>query len=116
MVLNIQPSPVLACCELHHPSLHGYTDDSAPDLPGHFLCLETIEPGSLAAADAPPYPPAATQHPRVRAYRALARNRRLFGPQIVHLHELSGGEQVAVIRTGGLRRLQSRIRGRINLG
>ena len=116
MVLNILPTPVLACCELHHPSLHGYTNDSAPGLPGHFLCMETLDPASLPDVDLPPHPPAGAQHPSVRAYATVARDRRCFGPQIVHVHELSGGEQVAVIRTGGLRRLQRHIRGRLNLG
>ena len=83
------------------------------------MCLETLGTGDIAEAwdmanMAPPAPRA--QHPLIRSYSGICRHSRLFGPQVVHVHELSGGETVAIIRTGGLRRLQRKIRSLRNLG
>ena len=83
------------------------------------MCLETLGTGDLEDAHdmanmAPRAPHA--QHPLIRAYSGICRHSRLFGPQIVQVHELSGGESVVVIRTGGLRRLQRKVRSLQNLG
>lgn len=76
------------------------------------MCIDEMTPEDFMRGA--PLPPLgslpASPHPRVRAYRAVARHPRLFGIQLVHMRELDGGETVAVIRTGGLRRLQRRVR------
>jgi hypothetical protein len=80
------------------------------------MMLERLEPDAttdLSAVTACAPPVQRAPHPHVRAYAAVARHPRLFGPQIVHMHELSGGETVAIIRTGGLRRLQRVCRTRL---
>ena len=105
--------PQLALCEPYHPSSHGQSVNSSVELPGHIMCIETLGTGDLRHAQdmanmAPPAPRA--QHPFIRAYSDICRHSRLFGPQIVRVHELSGGETIAIIRTGGLRRLQRKIR------
>lgn len=113
------PRPQLALCELYHPRVHGVTAHSSPHLPTHVLCIEVVEPGEIDDAQemanrAPA--PARSRHPAIRAYADVCRHARLFGPQIVHVHELSGGESVVVIRTGGLRRLQRKVRSIVNRG
>ena len=112
MVQHQEPASALALCELYHPVRHGASAASDPSLPGHFMCIDEIAPEDFLRGV--PLPPLGSlpgsPHPQVRAYRAVARHPRLFGIQIVRVHELNGGETVAVIRTGGLRRLQRRVR------
>ena len=101
---------ILALCEPYHPSRHGHTQHSSPGVAGHFLLLETVgysdwrDEGAKLAAGLPP--PARAPHPWLRNYATAARSSRLSGLHIIRETELQGGESVAVIHTGAIRRLQ----------
>ena len=55
-------------------------------------------------------------HPLCSAYTDLACSPFTSGVHVVQQYELPGGESVCVIRTGGLRRLQRRVRRLLALG
>lgn len=116
MVLQEYPALALAFCELYHVASHGESSETSPDVAGHFLCHYTLDVAELGN-ELPLVPaPPAQPHPMVRNYADVARHPRCFGVQVVHLFRAAGGEALAVIRTGGLRRLQRRIRARLNPG
>ena len=108
------PPMTLAICEPHHPTLHGLTQSSTPGVPGHFLLLEKVSNGEWeeeGAGVCPPQPPPCrVPHPLLRNYRSLSRVPRMRGLHIVKEYTLSGGESVAVIHTGAIRRLQKKWR------
>jgi hypothetical protein len=112
MVLQ-SPIPKLALCELYHSDIHGNTEDSDPYIHEHIMVLdtfETIEELQESLENYPVWIRPRPEHPCIRNYNGIVRNRRVFGAQIVYVMELSGGESVGIIRTGGLRRLQRRWR------
>jgi len=76
----------------------------------------TIEPHELDEELSEMLPPFRTRgrpqgdHPLCSAYSDVARSPSTSGVHVVRQYELPGGESVCVIRTGGLRRLQRRVR------
>ena len=114
MVLQEYPTLALAFCELHHATRHGESNETTPGIAGHFLCLDTLDAEELGDEWPLVPPPPAQPHPMVRNYAEVARHPRCFGAQVVRLFRAVGGETLAIIRTGGLRRLQRRIRARLN--
>lgn len=127
MVLTTMGSPAdsqeprLALCDLHHPRTHGTTDASSPGVHNHILVLSYIDADTEAMGHALEEQemvpaPANAPHPSIRAFARVARSPRVFGVQVVRPIRLPGGETVAVVRTGGLRRLQRACRARLYPG
>ena len=125
MVLAVNPNylsqgPCLALCDLHHPETHGVCASSSRDVHTHILVLDLVDANvrsindALSAQNSAPEA-ARTRHPSVRAFSRVARSSRIFGVQVVRHMQLPGGELVALVRTGGLRRLQRACRARIAL-
>ncbi len=107
---------ILAVCELHHPTTHGLTEASSANISSHFLLLEEVSSADWPGEDSSLPPPPHAPHPYVRCYGELARHPRCSGLQVVREHVLEGGESVAVIHTGAIRRLQRKWRTRVGRG
>ena len=116
----------IARCELHHPLIHGADDDSDPNISAHFLVFDTLTNeeffGSAYQSEnawhhlrygsrqmdmahfIQHYGAAILGHPFIRNYRHIAQFD--FRTEIVQIIQLSGNEQVAILKTLWLRILQ----------
>jgi len=105
----------LALCELHHPTLHGFDDESSPDINGHYLASYTFDADdfyrnewkavaalmriSYATREIPP-------HALVRNYAQVHCAPEYSSLQLVETKELEGGECVAALKTGIIKKIQ----------
>lgn len=116
----------IARCELHHPLIHGIDDDSDPNISAHFLVFDTLTNEEFfgnvyqrenamhhlrsgtrqmdMAYFIQHYGAAILRHPLIRNYRHIAQFD--FRTEIIQIIQLSGSEQVAILKTSWLRILQ----------
>ena len=100
---------IVSLVERYSPAIHGHTEHTSPEIKGRFLALETYDPIDFASD-----PSLANAHlATLRQVRDKHTDTRL---ELVSIERLQGGEDVAVIRTRGIVRLQSAWRARIHLG
>ena len=99
----------IGTCTLHHPDIHGISQDSTPGVEAHFIVDDVLPAhGRLdPIPEARPTPRRA--HPSVRAYTAVSAAVE-DSAQLMELLRLPGGEDVAIIKTVWIRLLQRHIR------
>lgn len=119
-----QSRPQLLIAEPFHPYLHGITADSTTGVDTHMMVYETFEAADLFSGHAAasveflnesydalhPIPP----HPVFQNYPQMigANGNADFQLIIGTVLELPGQEQIVIDRSGGLKRLQRRMKAR----
>lgn len=126
LIQNTISPPQLLVAEPFHPHIHGLTNDSTPGIDTHMLVYETFEPDDLFSGEANAsvdflnnsyndiirtIPP----HPVFQNYQQMIGSNGMaeFHLTIGSVIELPGQEQVVIDRSGGLKRLQRRVRARL---
>jgi len=110
-----------ALTEIYNETIHGRTEDSAPDIDNHILCTYTFEPEEVMAKE---YEEVSEimmryrhrirrQHSIIKNYSALISRPQYYQLQFVSAQELPTGEYVATIKTGLITRIQRRWRNRL---
>ena len=108
----------IAICEIFNKNIHGFDDQSTPDMDQRILASYTFTNEEfmdrsewvpilanmrLAYSQ---YTPQSKQHSNIRNYRQIVENPDYYKLDIVKLEELEGGETSAVIKTGGIKQFQ----------
>ena len=115
----------LAICELFNRNIHGYSNQSTYGIDSHILVNTTFEAEEFMNDEWVPvldmmrtsyqaYSPNVKQHLYIRNYRHIVDNPSYYKLDIIQLHELEGGECVAVVKTCLLKNLQRRWRKWMN--
>jgi len=113
----------LGICEIFHPKLHGYTNESDPNINGHYIIYTLIELDEFLDES---YEDCLEKlleyyyhffhyrrlnvitHPIIRNYNHILNTIENVKLDIIEVIELSGNEQVACIKTFWLKLLQRR--------
>ena len=119
-------SAQLLVAEPFHPFLHGVTANSTPGIDTHMLVYETFEPQDLFSGEASETVdflndsydgslPNIPSHPVFQNYHQMIApdGHAMFHLTIGSVIELPGQEQVVIDKSGGLKRLQRRVRARM---
>jgi len=121
-------SPTLAVCELFHPKVHGFTNESSPSILGHyivrfsvdtdeFMNINTLNEINSAIATiklifkkiSSKYVPDKNDH--VRNYKNIVGNPNFIRIEIIEKIRLSPGEEdIAIMKTCWLRIFQRKWR------
>ena len=108
----------IAICEIFNKNIHGFDDQSTPDMDQRILASYTFTNEEfMDRSEWVPilanmriaysqYTPQAKQHSNIRNYRQIVENPDYYKLDIVKLEELAGGETSAVIKTGGIKQFQ----------
>ena len=129
----IIPRFQIVLCELHNPAIHGFDENSDPDVPGHYLIHSKYD--SLVSNYNSDYSdeeedeydcdiydvmhefkrhicrnivPSSqfSNHPFIRNYKTIVSNENYIKPEIAECLYLSGDECVAILKTFWLRLVQ----------
>jgi hypothetical protein len=113
----------LVICEIHNKDLHGYNEESDPNIKGHYLCAYRMNDSLFDKIDEDddenphiyemvqfyrtcyhvnPY----VNHDFIRNYKNIISNINYIKPEIAQVVELSGGELVAILKTFWLKIIQ----------
>ena len=130
LIQNTISPPQLLVAEPFHPHLHGHTTDSTPGIDTHMLVYETFEPDDLFSGEAnesvdflnnsyndvintiPPHPVFQNYNQMICMTNGMV----AFQLTIGSVLELPGKEHVVIDKSGGLKRLQRRIRAMLREG
>jgi hypothetical protein len=113
----------IAICEIYNKNIHGKTNQSSLGIDSHILVNTTFTNDEFMNNDWVPildmmrqsyqgYSPNIKQHERVRNYQRIVDDQRYYKLDIVQTQMLEGGECVAVIKTGLLKKFQRRWRSK----
>lgn len=108
----------LLVADLIHPAIHGVTSDSSPGILGHYLTVERYEPEEFMENEHLPFidivritthcERRTRSHPYIRAYTDIVTRPEYCNLDIGKTQYLSGGENVAILKTHWLRLVQRR--------
>ena len=115
----------LAICEIFNRHIHGHTQHSSPGIDEHilindevtsdeFMNNEWMESINMLRDAWQTIPYNLKQHPTIRNYQHIVSGPNYYKVDIIEMIELSGGEQIAIIKTGGLKTIQRRWRNWMN--
>ena len=113
----------IAICEIFNQNIHGKTNQSTPGIDSHILVNNTLTIDEfmnnewvimldMMRQSYQSYSPNIKQHPYIRNYKHIVNDPRYYKLDIVQTQMLEGGECVAVIKTGLLKKLQRRWRSK----
>ena len=113
----------LAICEIFNKNIHGKTNQSTRGIDSHILVNNTFTRDEFMNNEWVPmidmmrqsyqsYSPNIKQHNYIRNYQRIVEDPRYYKLDIVQTQMLEGGECVAVIKTGLLKKIQRRWRSK----
>jgi len=113
----------IAICEIFNQNIHGKTNESTREIDTHilvnttftiaeFMNNEWVSLIDMMRQSYQSYSPNIKQHPYIRNYKHIVNDPRYYKLDIVQTQMLEGGECVAVIKTGLLKKLQRRWRSK----
>jgi len=116
-------SMTLGICEIYNRTIHGFTEQSTPDIDNYFLLNLKIGPEEFFNNDYKYFIEILREnnerfivlkHPTIRNYNKIIKSNRYYNLEIVKPEELEGGECVAILKTFWLRLFQRKCRKYLN--